>query len=347
MVEPLTLPSSGGSLTIASLLRSMTEAIYEGMSRECPNARFDRSAAANLQDAPPAGELLCWASLLEGPIRGVVAVYTSMAEAASLSSALAGKAEPTPVLDAHDLDRLRRFGKSLAGGFERQIERLFGAGTTRVTPGYLQTLKVPKDHNPLAGTLGESRMVIASAQTRLPFAPVRFSLALPYSLLGQMLRAAGVDPEPELRRLTAPRSAVPRDPLRILVVEDSQPLRRILQHLLTLEGYESISAGTVQEAQTALNEQLIHVVLLDLALPDAPGLELLRSIRSDARLRFVPVIICSAHTTYKDVLTAIQIGADDYIAKPFSRSLLLDRIARAAANKASGHALRARRRAST
>jgi len=114
----------------------------------------------------------------------------------------------------------------------------------------------------------------------------------------------------------------PDHPL-ILVIEDEAPLRRYLRATLQAFGYRVEEAATGAEGRNLLVRLDPAVVLLDLGLPDGDGLELAREIRGWSR---VPIIIVSARGKEEDKIAALDLGADDYLTKPFGSGELLARI---------------------
>lgn len=111
--------------------------------------------------------------------------------------------------------------------------------------------------------------------------------------------------------------------LRILVIEDDQAIRSMLQSTLTIEGFEVHTAVSVSEARALLRHAPPDVVLLDLGLPDGDGSELVRDAR---RQRGIPVIVVSARHQESEKVKLLDAGADDYLTKPFSVGELLARI---------------------
>jgi two-component system KDP operon response regulator KdpE len=111
--------------------------------------------------------------------------------------------------------------------------------------------------------------------------------------------------------------------LRVLVVEDDQAIRSMLQSTLAVEGFEVQTAVSLSEARAMLRHAPPDVVLLDLGLPDGDGSELVR----DARLQGgIPVLVVSARHQETEKVKLLDAGADDYLAKPFSVGELLARI---------------------
>lgn len=118
---------------------------------------------------------------------------------------------------------------------------------------------------------------------------------------------------------------------KILIVEDEFSISNFMKTVLEGDGYIVEVATCAAQARTALEKTEFSVLLLDLGLPDADGLDLLRELRQQHRL---PVIVVSARTEEKEKVAALDSGADDYITKPFGSPELLARI-RAALRRAS------------
>jgi len=111
---------------------------------------------------------------------------------------------------------------------------------------------------------------------------------------------------------------------RLLIVEDDPTLRQALTFNLTREGYEVTSAADGEAALEAARSDRLDLVLLDVMLPGMSGVEVLRVLRREGIA--TPVIILSAKGDEIDRVVGLKVGADDYIAKPFSRPELLARI---------------------
>ncbi|MDP4034241.1 MAG: response regulator, partial [Pseudorhodobacter sp.] len=111
---------------------------------------------------------------------------------------------------------------------------------------------------------------------------------------------------------------------RILVVEDDRTLRQALVFNLEREGYEVRSAVDGEQALAAARDGGLDLLLLDLMLPGMSGLEVLRTMRAEAI--DTPVVILSAKGGEIDRVVGLKVGADDYVAKPFSRPELLARV---------------------
>ena len=110
---------------------------------------------------------------------------------------------------------------------------------------------------------------------------------------------------------------------RILVVEDDPHMQRLLNSQLKMRGFEVRVSGTGLEAVAAVSESEPNLVLLDITLPDIDGLEVCRQIREWSS---VPVILVTAADTPQTKVNALELGADDYLIKPFHMGELVARI---------------------
>lgn len=111
----------------------------------------------------------------------------------------------------------------------------------------------------------------------------------------------------------------------ILIVEDEKDLVGTLEYNLQREGFQTVAAYTGKEAFEAVEgDPLPDLILLDLMLPDLSGNEICRKIRQDERTKRIPVVILTAKSEEIDRVVGFELGADDYIVKPFSvRELIL------------------------
>lgn len=112
---------------------------------------------------------------------------------------------------------------------------------------------------------------------------------------------------------------------RILIIEDEEDLVATMAYNLEREGFETVTATLGHEGvELAMGTPTPDLILLDLMLPDMPGTEVCRQIRADARTRKVPLIMVTAKSDEIDRVVGFEVGADDYVVKPFSvRELLL------------------------
>lgn len=112
----------------------------------------------------------------------------------------------------------------------------------------------------------------------------------------------------------------------ILIVEDEEDIAETLRIHLEREGYRAVAARSGEEALLTLNRMTVDLVLLDLMLPGIDGLEVCRAIKRNPAWTRIPVIIVSARGEDADVVAALELGAEDYVTKPFSLRVLVARI---------------------
>ena len=112
----------------------------------------------------------------------------------------------------------------------------------------------------------------------------------------------------------------------ILVVEDEEDIRELLKYNLEKEGYQVFGAGTGEEGLRAVRDRRPDLILLDLMLPGLDGLEVCRRIRREPQTQHLPIIMLTAKGEEADIVTGLELGADDYITKPFSPRVLLARL---------------------
>lgn len=110
---------------------------------------------------------------------------------------------------------------------------------------------------------------------------------------------------------------------KILVVEDEQSIKNFIATVLTANDYDVLTAGCVKDALSMISSHCPDLILLDLGLPDEDGIRVLEEVRAWSSL---PIIVVSARTHEADKVKALDMGADDYVEKPFGTSELLARI---------------------
>lgn len=110
---------------------------------------------------------------------------------------------------------------------------------------------------------------------------------------------------------------------KILIVDDEKPISDIIKFNLTKEGYDIVTAFDGREAVTIFEEEKPDLIILDLMLPELDGLEVAKEIRKTSH---VPIIMLSAKDSEFDKVIGLEIGADDYVTKPFSNRELLARV---------------------
>lgn len=112
----------------------------------------------------------------------------------------------------------------------------------------------------------------------------------------------------------------------ILAVEDEEDIRELLEFNLSRHGFDVSSAESGEEALELINKNRPDLVLLDLMLPGIDGFETCRRIKTQEQTKSIPVIMLTARGEEADVVTGLELGADDYMTKPFSPRVLMARI---------------------
>uniref|UniRef100_A0A7C3WIX0 Response regulator transcription factor n=1 Tax=Desulfobacca acetoxidans TaxID=60893 RepID=A0A7C3WIX0_9BACT len=112
----------------------------------------------------------------------------------------------------------------------------------------------------------------------------------------------------------------------ILVVEDEEDILELLRYNLVKEGYRVTGVGTGEEALKAVRSSVPDLMVLDLMLPGVDGLEVCRLLRQDPQTRTLPIIMVTAKGGEADIVAGLELGADDYVTKPFSPRVLLARV---------------------
>ena len=113
---------------------------------------------------------------------------------------------------------------------------------------------------------------------------------------------------------------------RILVVDDEEDLLELIRYNLGKEGYQVRCVSSGEMALREARSQAPDLILLDLMLPAVDGLSVCRILKSDPQTQHIPVVMVTAKTEEADIVTGLELGADDYITKPFSPRELLARI---------------------
>jgi two-component system phosphate regulon response regulator PhoB len=112
----------------------------------------------------------------------------------------------------------------------------------------------------------------------------------------------------------------------ILVVDDEEDILELVRFNLSREGYKVSCVASGEEALKSLQSQSPDLVVLDLMLPGIDGLEITRLLKSDPRQKTIPIVMLTAKGEEADVVTGLELGADDYVTKPFSPRILVARI---------------------
>ncbi|MFH0967784.1 MAG: response regulator, partial [Methanobacteriota archaeon] len=119
---------------------------------------------------------------------------------------------------------------------------------------------------------------------------------------------------------------IPKGPMKLLVVEDSRTQAEYLRHILENEGYRVVLAANGLEALEQIRIDHPALVLSDIIMPGMDGYELCRTIRSDAALASIPVILVTQLFDPVDVIKGLEAGADNFIIKPFEARHVNSRI---------------------
>jgi two-component system phosphate regulon response regulator PhoB len=112
----------------------------------------------------------------------------------------------------------------------------------------------------------------------------------------------------------------------VLIVEDDEDIQQLVSYNLVRAGFQVTCADSGEEALELLRQKRPDLVLLDLMLPGIDGLEVCRSVKRDEATREIPIVILSARGEESDVVAGLELGADDYITKPFSPKVAIARI---------------------
>lgn len=112
----------------------------------------------------------------------------------------------------------------------------------------------------------------------------------------------------------------------ILVVDDEEDIRELIQYNLSKDGYRVTCAATGEEGLSLVGSLKPDLIILDLMLPGIDGLEVCRRLKMDPAFKSIPIVMVSARGEEPDVVSGLELGADDYISKPFSPRVLIARI---------------------
>jgi class 3 adenylate cyclase/CheY-like chemotaxis protein len=247
-----------------------------------------------LEDAPESGDLVPALQRVRAEGRAVLAVVED--------SLAAVRIEATGV----DLDR---FGVALAGPLDRlgdAVDRLGRVAAT--TPGGAAA----DDAERISGAVARLRMLVESwvtgSSAGAPVAPVA-----PTTTVAE---------EDDRRAAAAAGSA----PSTILVVDDNEENRQLLARRLARQGHRVLTAAGGREALALLQGEPVDLVLLDVMMPDLDGPAVLARLKQDPERRHIPVLMISALDETASVVRSIELGAEDYLPKPYDPVLLRARI---------------------
>ncbi|MDF0645251.1 MAG: response regulator transcription factor [Nitrospira sp.] len=115
-------------------------------------------------------------------------------------------------------------------------------------------------------------------------------------------------------------------PRKILIVEDEKDILQLVKLYLDKEGFRTLTAATGTDALKSVKQEKPDLVVLDLMLPEIDGLEVCKRLRSAPDTAMVPIIMLTAKAEESDTVIGLELGADDYVTKPFSPKALVARI---------------------
>ena len=115
---------------------------------------------------------------------------------------------------------------------------------------------------------------------------------------------------------------------KILIVDDEEDVLELVDFNLTRNGYQTTAAITGEDALKKARLELPDLIILDLMLPGIDGLEVCKKLKADSKTGQIPVIMLTAKGEESDIITGLELGADDYVTKPFSPKVLVARVRR-------------------
>jgi two-component system, OmpR family, alkaline phosphatase synthesis response regulator PhoP len=113
---------------------------------------------------------------------------------------------------------------------------------------------------------------------------------------------------------------------KILVVDDEEDILELLKFKLSKEGYQVTCAASGEEALRCVRSETPDLIVLDLMLPGIDGIEAARKLKNDFDTKNIPIVMVTAKGEEADIVTGLELGADDYITKPFSPRILIARV---------------------
>jgi two-component system phosphate regulon response regulator PhoB len=113
---------------------------------------------------------------------------------------------------------------------------------------------------------------------------------------------------------------------KILVVDDEEDILELVRYNLDREGYQVVCAISGEEALAAAASERVDLIILDLMLPGIDGLEVARRLKQNTATREIPIVMLTAKGEEADVVAGLELGADDYVTKPFSPRILIARM---------------------
>jgi two-component system alkaline phosphatase synthesis response regulator PhoP len=114
--------------------------------------------------------------------------------------------------------------------------------------------------------------------------------------------------------------------VKILVVDDEEDIIELLRFNLSREGYQVFCAASGEEALRLVRSEIPNLILLDLMLPGIDGLEVTRRLKNNSDTKNIPIVMLTAKGEEPDIVAGLELGADDYVTKPFSPRVLVARV---------------------
>jgi len=112
----------------------------------------------------------------------------------------------------------------------------------------------------------------------------------------------------------------------ILIIEDDSDIQELLSVAMDREGWHLVPAKTGEQGLDLLKKEKINCILLDIMLPGMDGLKVLKKIKETEQCKSIPVILTTARGEESDIVTGLELGADDYVVKPYSPKVLIARV---------------------
>ena len=113
---------------------------------------------------------------------------------------------------------------------------------------------------------------------------------------------------------------------KILVVDDEEDILELVRYNLAREGYRVVCATTGEQALNKAGSEPFDLIVLDLMLPGIDGLEVAKRLKSKPKTKYIPIVMLTAKGEEADIVTGLELGADDYVTKPFSPRILIARV---------------------
>ncbi len=113
---------------------------------------------------------------------------------------------------------------------------------------------------------------------------------------------------------------------KILIIEDEKDIAEIISFNLGREGFKTVAVNSGEDGLIRANSDLPDLILLDIMLPGINGLDVCRTLKSDSKTKHIPIIMLTARNEDIDMITGLEVGANDYVTKPFNPRVLIARI---------------------